>query len=86
MVGQLYISHMLYQLGNNLPNFQNHLKRNATQVNLNEGLLSKFRSKLNRFAMSTKGYTKSVNMLKHLLAIVFEECLNQSIKSISAAG
>ena len=33
----------------------------------------------------TKGYTMSVVMLKHLLAIVFEECLNQSIKSISAA-
>ena len=33
--------------------------------------------------MRTKGYTKSVEMLKHLLVIVFEECLNQSIKHIS---
>ena len=41
------------------------------------------RIKLNRLVMRTKGYTKSVNMLKHLLAIALEECLNQSIKSIS---
>ncbi len=55
-------------------------------VNWNEGLHSKLRSKLNRLARRTKGYTKSVEMLKHLLAIVFEECLNQSLKSINPAG
>ena len=54
-------------------------------VNRNEGLHSKLRSKLNRLVRRTKGYTKSVEMLKHLLAIVFEECLNQSIKSIGTA-
>ena len=43
-------------------------------------------SKLNRIVRSTKGYTESVETLKRLLAIVFEECLNQSLKSISAAG
>ena len=47
---------------------------------------SKLRSKLNRLALRTKGYTKSVEMLKHLLVTTLEECLNQSIKSISAAG
>ena len=55
-------------------------------VNRNEGLHSKLRSKLNRLAMRTKGYTKSVEMLKHLLAIALEDCLNQSLKSINAAG
>ena len=40
------------------------------------------RSKLNMLARSAKGYAKSVNMLKHLLAIALEECLNQSLKSI----
>ena len=55
-------------------------------VNRNEGLHSKLRSKLNRLVRRTKGYTKSVEMLKHLLAIVFEERLHQSIKSISTAG
>ena len=54
-------------------------------VNWNEGLHSKLRSKLNRLTRRTKGYTKSVEMLEHMLAIVFEDCLNQSIKSISAA-
>ena len=54
-------------------------------VNWNEGLYSKLRGKLNRLVRCTKGYTKSVEMLKHLLAIAFEECLNQSIKFISAA-
>ena len=54
-------------------------------MNWNEGLHSKLRSKLNRLVRRTKGYTKSVEMLKHLLAIVFDECMNQSFKSISAA-
>ena len=56
-------------------------------VNWYEWLHSKLMIKLNKLVMSAKGYTKSVEMLKHLLAIVFivfEECLNQSIKSISA--
>ena len=46
---------------------------------------SKLRSKLNRLARSAKGYTKSVKMLKHLLAIALAECLNQSLISTSAA-
>ena len=46
---------------------------------------SKLRSKLNRLVRRTKGYTKSVDMLKHLLAIAIEERLNQSLKPISAA-
>ncbi len=44
-------------------------------------LRSKLRSNLNRLARRAK----SVAMLKHLPAIVFEGRLNQSIKSISAA-
>ena len=55
-------------------------------VNRMSGWRSKLRSKLNRLVRRTKGYTKSVEMLKHLLAIVFEECLNQSIKSIGTAS
>lgn len=54
-------------------------------VNWNEGLHSKLRSKMNRLMRRTKGYTKSVEMLNHLLAIVFEDCLNQSTKSLSTA-
>ena len=46
---------------------------------------SKLSSKLNRLARRAKGYTKSVEMLKHLLATALEERLNQSLKSISAA-
>ena len=55
-------------------------------ANRNEGLHSKLRSKLNRLALRPKGYTKSVEMLKHLLVTTLEECLNQFLKSISAAG
>ena len=54
-------------------------------MNWNEGLHSKLRSKLNRIAMRTKGYTKSVDMLNYLLAIVLEECLNQSLNPIRTA-
>ena len=50
-------------------------------VNRNEGLHSKLRSKLNRLVRSAKGYTKSVEMLKHLLAIALAECLNQSLNT-----
>ena len=63
-----------------------HVIGKGGAVNRNEGLHSKSRSKLNRLARSTKGYTKSVEMLKHLLAIALDEHLNQSLKSISAAG
>ena len=63
-----------------------HVIGKGGAVNWNDGLHSKLRSKLNRLVMRTKGYTKSVEMLKHLLAIVLEECLNQPLKSISAAG
>ena len=55
-------------------------------MNWNEGLHSKLRSKLNRLVRRTKGYTKSVDMLNHLLAIALEDCLNQSLKSVSAAS
>ena len=54
-------------------------------VNWNEGLHSKLRSKLNRLVRRTKGYTKSVEMLNHLLAIALEDCLNQSLKPINTA-
>ena len=63
-----------------------HVVGKGGAVNWNDGLHSKLRSKLNKLVRQTKGYTKSVEMLKHLLAIVFEDCLNQSIRSISAAG
>ncbi len=63
-----------------------HVIGKGGAVNWNEGLHSKLRSKLNRLARRTKGYTKSVEMLKHMLAIVFEERLNQSLKSINTAG
>ena len=62
-----------------------HVIGKGRAVNRNEGLRSKLRSKLNRLTRRAKGYTKSVDTLKHLLAIVFEECLNQSIKHIGAA-
>ena len=55
-------------------------------VNRNEGMRSKLRSKLNRLARHTKGYAKRVEMLRHLLAIALEDCLNQSLKSINTAG
>ena len=62
-----------------------HVIGKGGAVNRNEGLHSKLRSKLNRLVRRTKGYTKSVEMLKHLLAIALEERLNQSIKSINTA-
>ena len=40
-------------------------------VNWNEGLHSMLRGKLNRLVRRTKGYTKSVDMLVNLLALVF---------------
>ena len=49
-----------------------HVVGKGEAVNWNEGLNSKLLSNLNRLARRTKGYTKSVEMLKHLLAIVFE--------------
>ena len=62
-----------------------HVMGKGGVMHWNEGLRSKTRSKLNRLARRAKGYAKSVEMLKHLLAIALEDCLNQSIKSISAA-
>ena len=55
-------------------------------VNRMSGWRSKLRSKLNGLVRSAKGYTKSVEMLKHLLAIALEECLNQPLKFINTAG
>ena len=52
---------------------------------LKRWLRSKLRSELNRLVRRAKGYTKSVEMLKHLPAIALEERLNQSLKPISAA-
>ena len=52
-------------------------------MNRMSGWRSKLRSKLNRLVRRTKGYTKSVEMLNHLLAIAFEERLNQALKSIT---
>ena len=57
-----------------------HVIGKGGAVNRNEGLHSKLRSKLNRLVRRIKGYTKSVNTLKHLLAIALEERLNQSLK------
>ena len=63
-----------------------HVVGKSGAVNRNEGLRSKLRGKLNRLARRTKGYTKSVEMLKHLLAIALEMRPNQSIESIETAG
>ena len=60
-----------------------HVIGKGGAVNWNEGLHSKLRSKLNRLVRRTKGYTKSVEMLKHLLAIALAECLNQPLKSLA---
>ena len=56
-----------------------HVIGKGGAVNRIEGLHSKLRSNLNRLARRTKGYTKSVEMPKDLLAIAFEGRLNQSI-------
>ena len=61
-----------------------HMIGKGSAVNRNNGFRSKLRSKLNRLMRRTKGYAKSVDMLKHLPAIALEERLNQSTKSISA--
>ena len=50
------------------------------------GWRSKLKSKLNRLVRRTKGYTRSAEMLKHLLGIALDECLNQSVKSINDSG
>ena len=49
------------------------------------GWRSKLRSKLNRLVRRAKGYTKSVEILKYMLAIALEECLNQPLKFINTA-
>ena len=43
-------------------------------------------SNLNRLESRKNGHTKSVEILKHLLAIALEDHLNQSIKHISAVA
>ena len=43
-----------------------HVVGKGGAVNWNEGLHSRLHSKLNRLVRRTKGYTKSVEMLKHL--------------------
>ena len=62
-----------------------HVIDKGGAVNRNESLHSKLRSKLNGLARRAMGYTKRVKMLKHLMAIAPEECLNQSIKSMNTA-
>ena len=62
-----------------------HVIGKGGAANWNEGLHSKLRSKLNKLVRRTKVHTKSVDMLKHLLAIALENCLNQSLKSIGTA-
>ena len=52
-----------------------HVTGKGGAVNRNEDWRPKLRSKLNRLVRSTKGYTKRVEMLKHLLAIALEERL-----------
>ena len=47
-----------------------HVVGKGGAVNRNEGLHSALRSKLNRLARRTKGYTKSVEMLAYSLALV----------------
>ena len=63
-----------------------HIVGKGGAANWNDGLHSKLRSKLNRLVRRAKGYTKRVAMLKHLLAIVFDERLNQSLKSIGTSN
>ena len=47
-----------------------HVVGKGGAVNWNEGLHSVWRSKLNRLARRTKGYTKSVETLAYSLALV----------------
>ena len=49
-----------------------HVVRKGGAVNRNEGLHSWLRSKLNRLARDTKGYTKSAPMLVYSLALMVE--------------
>ena len=48
-----------------------HVVGKCGAVNWNEGLRSMLRGKLNRLVRRTKGYTKSIEMLVNLLALVF---------------
>ena len=48
-----------------------HMVGKCGAVNRNEGLHSMLRGRLNRLVRRTKGYTKSVEMLVNLLALVF---------------
>ena len=48
-----------------------HVVEKYGAVNWNEGLHSMLRGKLNRLVRRTKGYTKSIEMLVNLLALVF---------------
>ena len=53
---------------------------------MDEGLRSKLRSNLNRRMRSAKGYTKSGEMLEHLLAMVFDECLFSHSNPLALQG
>ena len=56
-----------------------HVIGKGGAVNRNAGLRSKLPSNLNRLVRRAKDYAKIVEMLKHLLAIALEECLNQPL-------
>ncbi len=53
-----------------------HVVGKGGAVNWNEGLHSRLRGKLNRLIRRTKGYSKSVNMLRDSIALV---CLRMNL-------
>ena len=59
-----------YQVYEWLPS-DRHVAEKGSEVNWNEGLHSKLRSKLNRLVRRTKGYTKSLDMLSGSLSLVW---------------
>ena len=59
-----------YQVYEWLPS-ERHVVGKGNEVNWNEGLHSKLRSKLNRLVRRTKGYTKSLDMQSGSLCMVW---------------
>ena len=60
-----------------------HFVGKGGAVNWCEGLHSVLRSKLNRLARKTKGYSKSVEMLELSLALAFERRANRNIPALA---
>ena len=58
-----------YQVYDWLP-ANRHVVGKGSEVNWNEGLHSRWRDKLNRLHRKTKGYSKSVPMLRDSIALV----------------